>query len=265
MMIADEIAHRALAYLAAATHGGGTLSAEDPEAYLSAPEKFKRRYESLLTENIYVSIASMADAIGRGKQISPGETWGNYLLRVRWAVADKCSMRLTELGRNILRHMERPVLDVDGDDPIAVIIDPKDAFAHIRVFELIASHGGGMVVHPYLGTKELLDVLSAPSVKRVPMGSNKVKRHTLMTKALGVANDPPEVRWVSQAELHDRFFIPGSDDVLTFGSSLNTLTRRPGVVIPFGDPALTEAIRSAYGALWDRGTELVPDAENAGL
>jgi hypothetical protein len=263
VMIADEMAYRALAYLAAATHGGGTLNAEDLEAYLSAPEKLKPRYQSLLTENVYGSIASMADAIGRGKQISPGETWANYLVRVRWAVADKRSMRLTELGRNILRHMERPVLDVDGDDPIAVIIDPKDPFAHIRVFELIASRGGGMLVDPYLGTKELLDVLSIPSVKRVLMGSKKKKEHTLMTKALGVADDPPEVRWVPQEELHDRFFIPGSGDVLAFGSSLNTLTKRPGVVIPFGDPALTEAIRTAYGALWDGGTELLPDAEDA--
>lgn len=262
-MIADEMAHRALAYLAAATHAGGILSADDLEAYLSAPEKFKPQYQSLFTESIYGSIASMADAIGRGKQVSPGETWGDYLVRVRWAVADKRSMRLTEVGRNILRHTERPVMDVNGDDPIAVIIDPKDPFAHIRVFELIASHGGGMLVDPYLGAKELIDVLSIPSVRRVLTGSKKKKEHALMTKALGVANDPPEVRWVPQEELHDRFFIPGSGNVLTFGSSLNTLTKRPGVVIPFGDPTLTGAIRTAYGALWDMGIELAPDAEDA--
>ena len=258
VILADEMTHRALAYIAAGTRGGGTLSAEDLEAYMHAPDRLKPRYQNLFTASVAETIASVADAFGTGSQISPGETWRDYLVRVRWAAGDVDAIRLTDLGRRILQELERPTVDLDDDNPIAVIIHPEDPFAYIRVFELIASQGGGMFVDPYIGTKELMDILSIPSVKQILTGSRKIKEHTLMAKALGIVAEPPEVRWVPQAELHDRFFIPSSGDLLAFGSSLNTIAKRPGVVIPFGDPTLTAATRAAYAALWKKGTHLAP-------
>ncbi|WP_447522229.1 hypothetical protein [Salinibacterium sp. NYA9b] len=258
MKIADEKTHIALSYIAAATRGGGVLTALALEEFANSPNKARARYESLLAASLAGSIASMADAFGRGELIAEAETWAHYFVRLSWVIVDGDSIRLSSLGKAVLHELERPIVDVDSEEPISVIIDPKDSFAYIRVFELISSHGGGVFVDPYLGTKELLEVLNLSSVNRLLIGDQKKKDHSLMAMALGKAANPPEVRFLSQKLLHDRFFIPDMGDVISFGSSLNTLVKRPGVVVPIKDPAASMAMREVYESFWQKAEKIVP-------
>gem|GEM_PF-1504904 len=258
MRIADESTHRALAYVAAATRSGGSLTVDQLDAYVMAPDRAGPKYSSTDFVSSMAVLASMADVFGRGRQVAPAELPSQHLARLEWAKVEDSQIRLTDLGQTILRGLDRPVVDLDTDAPVAVIINPEDPFAHIRVFDLIASREGGLLVDPYIGAKELLDVFAIPTVRRVLTGSRKNAEHALMQRALSIATDPPEVRWISQEHLHDRFFIPDSGDVIFFGSSLNTLARRPGVVAPLPDPAASAAVKSAYTALWNEATKLPP-------
>jgi hypothetical protein len=258
VMIADEKAHLALTYIAAATRGGGVLTVAALEVFATAPGKADARYENVMSARMSASFVSIADAFGRGELISGAERWADYLVRLSWAKVEGDSIRLTVLGKSVLQDLERPKVDVDSDNPISVIIDPKDPFAHIRVFELISSQSGGTLVDPYIGAKELIDVLSISSVSMVLTGDKKKGEHALMAKALSIAEEPPEVRFLPQVALHDRFFIPDMGDVISFGSSLNTLAKRPGVVMPLGDPAASKAIREVYGSLWKGAVQIVP-------
>lgn len=258
-MIADQRTHRVLAYIDSITRSGGTLSPDELEGYALSPDRVPPSYR-----DVYSLTMAMDDSLRRVRVPNTGESAYQYLSRLGW-IDSVDGIRLTELGRLVLRELNRPKVDVDSNDPITVVIDPEDPFAHVRIFELISTSTGGLLIDPHLESKQLRDVVGIESVSRVLIGDSKRSQFEMMRMTLAAAEDAPEVRWLPRAKLHDRFFIPDTGDVLSFGSSLNSITKRPGVVIPIADRAAAGAIRTVYEKLWLASESLVPDNAEASL
>lgn len=206
------------------------------------------------------SFAEMVEVIGgRSELVRPEEKTSAYLARLGWADITDGAISATPLGSAVLQALNSPVVDVSNEDPITVVIDPQDALAYSRVFGLIVSREPGLIVDPYLGLPEFFEVAELATVTRVLMSDRNIKQtRPVIAKALGAIEGRLEVRYVPAKLLHDRFFIPDQGDVLVFGSSLNSIARRPGVVTPLSDPAASGAIRSAYSELWRDATAIEP-------
>lgn len=206
---------------------------------------------------------AVSNAYGSSYLLEPGETWAEYFLRVKWAVGDSSAMMITQLGRTVLTDLGREQVSMDSDEPLHVLIEPEDPFAYIRVFASIASHRDGLLVDPYLEVEQVLDVLKVPSIRRILTGSSKQRMHPLMAMALGRLEGPPELRWADASRLHDRFFLPDAGGMLMLGSSLNSIAKRPGIVVQIKDAAAVDAVRTAYLEIWEAATVIEPDANES--
>ncbi|WP_344754652.1 hypothetical protein [Gryllotalpicola koreensis] len=206
----------------------------------------------------------MADALGRQFEVEEGETMSAYFSRLGWATVQHGHVRPTKLGMAVLQELNRPTVDVSTDEPVTVVIDPTDPLAYARVFDVITGQSAGMIVDPYLGTPQFFDLADVPSVTRILTGDQDMSRkRPILAHGLAAVTRPLEVRYLPAKELHDRFFIPDLGDVVIFGSSLNTISRRPGVITPLPDKAASEAIRGAYQRLWERAVVIEPTSTAA--
>ncbi|MBH0010127.1 hypothetical protein [Salinibacterium sp. SWN1162] len=260
-MIADETTHRVLAYVEAVTGTGALLSSAALESYANGPDRRQVEYRHLFEDDFYGSDGSFR------KRAVPdtGESAGSYFGRVGWMVLDpELGMLLTALGRSVLRSLNRPKVDVDSNEPITVVISPDDPFAHVRILESISGSSGGMLVDPFLDSAALRDVLGFSTVTRILTGTKMSDQHEIMKLSLGAIPSPPIVKRLPQKKLHDRYFIPDSGHVLSFGSSLNSIRTRPGIIVPIHDPVGASAVRDAYEQLWRSG-ELLEPMETEGL
>lgn len=259
MELVDDKLHRTLTYLSAAQKFGATVSLAALETFASQPVPFARQ----------VSVFDFASAISAWersyeREIAPAEKPVPFLIRVGWIDVTDAGVRLTELGRAVLAHADRPAVADTADGPIAVTIDPEDPLAYARLFDLLSSHGTGLLVDRYLKLQGLADILHISSVNRVLTGDDdNQNRLSLFGKAVGAIEASLDVRTVPAADLHDRFFIPDDGPVYVLGSSLNSIAKRPGVVTPVSDAAAAGAVRSAYADLWARSSALpgMPDIE----
>lgn len=262
MELADQDTHLALTYLAAATRNGARLTSEQLETFVGQPRRRAAAYSSPLSRSLAESLAPIMEAYrGSSTQTRAAESMTEYLTRLNWVLSNDDGIVLSILGRAILQDLDRPTIDPANEDPLTVVIDPQDPLAYVRVFEMLTSQPEGLLVDPYLAPLQFFDLLSVPGVRRILISDHDIKtKREVLSKALAVATDPPELRYLKVGELHDRFFIPDSGPVLVFGSSLNSITKRPGVVTPLSDGAASVAIRRAYGDLWTRATVIAAKA-----
>lgn len=264
MDIADETTHQSLAYVAAATRLGGVLSSEQLDEYSNQPTPMPARYRTtggfaqIFAEATRDTLSSLQ---GLRTLVAHEEPMSDFLSRLQWIsrTDDGNTVRLTALGKAILAELDNPKIDVSSDSPISVIIDPDDPLAYARIFDLVASSDGGLLVDPYLRFNEIAELLLIPTVTKILTSTHRRKEIAALTSmALSAVAQPPEVRTASSADIHDRFFIPDSGDVLIFGSSLNSIAKRPGVVTPITDVNASAAIRQAYSAIWDKSEPIEP-------
>lgn len=256
MNLVDDKLEVALTYIEAVERAGAELSVEAFDSFATLPRPVPvRRRESYM--------AAMQDEADHDYFYEPGETPSAFLLRSRWIDAASGSVRLTALGRSVLAHARRPALEKQPAEPMTVIIDPRDPLAYIRIFDLLASAGPGTLVDPYLHFQGLYDLRDLSQVNRVLTSDwtdRKGLRLQQLARALGAGAMTVEVRILPTAKLHDRFYIPDVGPVFLLGSSLNSITTRPGVVAPIEDVAAATAIRSAYQNLWTAASTLEPRA-----
>ncbi|KTS03649.1 hypothetical protein RSA3_18250 [Microbacterium testaceum] len=180
-----------------------------------------------------------------------------FLLRVGWVEEGASGVRLTELGRAVLAHADRPVVADAADGPLTVTIDPEDPLAYARLFDLLSSHGDGLLVDRYLKLDGLADLIEISAVNRVLTSDEDSRnRLSLFRRAVGASASRIELRVAPAAQLHDRFFIPDDGPIYVLGSSLNSIAARPGVVTPIVDTAASNAVRAAYSNLWSRSRQL---------
>lgn len=261
MELADEDTHLALMYVAAATRNGGRLSAAQLEAYIAAPERGRAKYANSMLNSLSKQIAAGLGGVLASEKIRDGETMTAFLSRISWLdSSDMDAIRLSGLGKAILAELNNPKIDISSDSPISVVINPTDPFAYVRVFELISTQSSGLIIDPYFGFSELTDISDIQVVRRVLMSDHDLKtKRPIFERALGLLPDPPEVRYLPLKDLHDRFFIADVGDVLVFGSSLNSISKRPGVVTPIADETASGAIRNSYEQLWLTASQILPN------
>ncbi|MGW1257370.1 hypothetical protein ACWD5Q_19860 [Streptomyces sp. NPDC002513] len=179
MNIATEDGHRLLAYISAATRRGAILSADNLEAYARAPF---RRMRSNSTIQDFVSTFSAA----LGGKSEPLETWTQYLERVGWIKVACESVKLTPLGHAILADLSAPKLDVANEDASAVILDPSDPFAYVRVIGALSDIGEGLLVDPYFRFDQLETVVEHTQIRRI-LTSKKIGAPAISQLALALA------------------------------------------------------------------------------
>lgn len=265
--IADEETELALAYLGAVSRDLRSLSSADLDAFMAGPSRRRPTYRNPALDGMFSGLETfgkaMSNTYGSSYLVDPGETWAEYLLRLKWAAGDSSAMQITQLGRTVLSELGREQISLDSDEPLHVLVEPTDPFAYVRVFASIASRSGGLLVDPYLEIEQVLDVLKVASIRRILTGSKKQQMHPLMSMALGRLENPPELRWIDASKLHDRFFLPDMGDILMLGSSLNSIAKRPGIVVQIKDAAAVDAVRTAYRAIWESATVIEPDASES--
>jgi len=255
MEIVDEKMHVVLTYIDAVSRAGVHLSSEALQAFAKHPAPMPGKK---------VSIWDQMTSVSLGTTWRAGEAEVAFLLRAQWIDSGPNGVRLTALGKAVLAHADRPKLATTAGQPLAVTIDPDDPLAYLRVFDVIGDAGSGLLVDPYIRFPELADVIELAAVDRV-LTSDRTDRDgnrlRALARTLTTLESDLEVRSLDRAELHDRFFIADQGSVYSLGSSLNSITARPGVVTPIADPAAAQAIRSIYAEMWARSVVLDPPVQ----
>ncbi|WP_157079001.1 hypothetical protein [Herbiconiux solani] len=267
MDVTDSKTHRSLMYLAAASRRTAGIEVRSFDEYSERPDRRTAKYrtkggmlgdiQSLAQQSIETFLKGVG---GTSELVSPGESVSQYFVRLGWAYQPSAGLILiSDLGKAILSELNNPRIDVDSDDPISVIVDPEDPLAYARIFDLIAASGSGLIVDPYLRMPQIFELLQIPSVTRILASNREIQdREGIIAHALAAKTPSPLLGLVDHSALHDRFYISDSGGVLIFGSSLNSITRRPGVVTPIADQTAAHAIRSAYEAVWETAELIEP-------
>lgn len=131
------------------------------------------------------------------------------MLRLAAEIEETPGVKLTPLGRAALQHADRAPLAEVADEPLIVTIDPDDRLAYTRIFDLMSTHGEGLLIDKYLTLEGLADIMEISSVNRV-LTSDDARRNRLglFARALGTDDDSPRLRTLAAVKLHDRYFIP---------------------------------------------------------
>ncbi|MFC3295381.1 hypothetical protein [Clavibacter michiganensis] len=266
MKLAEEEAHLALKYISAVTKYGAQISSTQIIEYVRAPLRKRPTVSSLNTLTLGRQFALQLQRQFADVPVRAGEDIVEYMSRLGWVDSrEAAAVRLTPTGDAMPRHLDAPPPEplADSDSVLSVIIDPEDPVAYVRILDFLASLGNGLLVDPYLDARQLGDLCSSSSVRRVLTSDHQLRqKRDSLARTLGVFNEPPRLRYVNRKELHDRFYITESGDVLIFGSSLNSITKRPGVITPIADEAASTAIREKYAEIWKTGTDIRPTATN---
>lgn len=239
MDLVTPTVHLALTYVDVVNRAKVPLSVVALDSYGEHPGKIEATQRSWLQE---------MNAISLGGRVEPAETMSRYLGRLGWIEGSQDSLHLTDIGRAVMAHADRPVSDSDNQ-AVSVVIDPDDPLAYLRIFGLINEHDGGLLVDPYMRLEGLIDLTEISTVTRV-LTSASPKEANIFNRTLKATKSEIEVRLIDRTQLHDRFFI-ADEAVYVLGSSLNSITRRPGVVTPVGDPVAVGAIKDVYETMWD--------------
>ena len=242
MQIADERTHRLLAYVALATGAGYPLTLRELYAYDLRPQPEPRGLQAV--------VAALAV-----RPVNP-ESLVSWMVRAGWLTGRDDVVRLTDLGRIVLEHLNRR--DIEAEAPIQVALSPDDPVAYARVIERIARRGQALLVDPYFRLDHLLHIVQHSSVTRLltsRKGGDGEARASALAVALSRLNleRPFEVR--ISGEIHDRFVIPPSGPVDMLGTSLSGVGKALSVLIEIGEPAAGE-IRRAHERIWGAATRL---------
>jgi hypothetical protein len=248
MNLAQQEAHRALAYLGALEVEGYFPTTAELEAYIDEPD---RRSVSALAP-----FARALLTFGRLVHEFDTESMSDYLGRVGWAFERDGLLLLSPLGRAMGKALDRS--ERGSEEIVDTMLDRSDPIVLARLVEKINSVGPGLLVDPYFRIDQLLMILQATEIQRV-LTSERTKTDDL--KALSVAlaavtpDRPFEIR-VAGREIHDRHVIANDGTVLFIGASLNGIGHVTTVVGKMHDGA--DAVRETYESLWSTSRQLEP-------
>jgi len=247
--ITNKIGQRALTYVAAVASQGYELTFAEFEAYVSMP---------VPGSNAWSPPQGLA-GVGPGGD-SPAEPILNWLSRLGWLERGESTVRITQLGRAVLRAVEHQQRDVQL--PTEVTLGPDEPFDYGRVLARIAEQRDALLVDPFLQTDQLVDIVHRTAVTRVLVGSDRqydAERRGLaeaLSRTIGL--DRPFYVGVS-SELHDRYVIPPSGPVGFLATSLSRGGERIAVMGTI-EPPVADSIRRTYEDVWSRATPLVAES-----
>ena len=259
MEIIGESAHRILAYVEAVGRQGHSLSRKEFNAYAEQwNQKVTEAGDGELARSLAILASGITSALyGSGRR--QVESMFSYLSRVQWIAEVDESVRITALGKAVLREANTPVPDSDAASTLEVVIDPENPFAYAQLMAKIAGLGECMIVDPYLDPDQLLTLATFPSVTRILTSNYESKKKS---PAFGVilasaSASHLQLRMVDRKHLHDRIVMPSQGSALVLGSSLNSIARRFGVATPLEESS-SRLILAKYDAIWAEATPIEP-------
>lgn len=243
MKIADQVAHRALAYVAAVRRHGYKLSEPEFTEYIQYPLQKMRSGFGLADWSRLMNILE-----------KPAETTLEWLGRVKWLSVENGIVDLSELGRAVLASLDEEELELEG--ALEITLGTEDPFSYARVIGRIAQRGDALLVDPYFKLDHLLDILVRTTVRGVLI-SRKTGKGQLAGLETAISNNSLEREFEIRVEeeFHDRYVIPRSGDVDMIGASLNGVGKKPTVMVTIKSPA-ADQIRRTYQELWDRASPI---------
>jgi hypothetical protein len=245
--ITNKIGQRALTYVAAVASQGYELTFAEFEAYVSMPVPGAQSWSPP---------HGLAGAGAEGA----AEPILSWLTRLGWLERGEATVRISQLGRAVLRAVEHQQRAVQL--PTEVTLGPDELFDYGRVLGHIAEQRDALLVDPFLQTDQLMDIVHRTAVTRVLVGADRqydAERRSLaeaLSRTLGL--DRPFYVGVS-SELRDRYVIPPSGPVGFLATSVSHGGERFAVVGAI-DPPIADAIRRTYEDVWSRATPLVAES-----
>jgi hypothetical protein len=286
--IADETAHRALAYVSAVEKQGHRMRVAELSEYMMRPARrpgvpgkrgrpervvrttgIERALADILRDSVQPTLralgASVSDALDVQEEIvhaSPGtpgtppESIAAWLARLGWLNVAEGAVAMTKLGRAVLAHLDQESLE--DEIPVGIVLNQGDELAEARVISHIASLGPCAVIDRFFSIDSLLQVAHLTQVGAVLVGS------TDKAKLAGLETSLPKLRLDRDFEIrkcdvfHDRFVIPDTGPVWLLGTSLSGLGRRLSMMVELADESLSEVIRSEFHRVWSDAEPLTP-------
>ena len=251
MEVANAVAHRLLAYLAALSDQGVAPSVQELDAYAEADEP-------TLAPEWYLE--------DRGGEPPEAWTWPwAYYLQARgWATVDEgpfeeLQVRITKLGRALLQHLEE---QSQTGQVRAVEVLAKGPLSYGRVIARIAQHDRPLLVDAYFDVDSLAEVVLHTSVSRILLAEKPGKHGKARVAAVIGAltrfdlNDRPlELRACDH--LHDRFVVPTEGPLEAIGTSLNSAHRHLTTYVTI-EGAEASVLRDHLEGLWGSARKLFP-------
>lgn len=265
MQPVSDATHRVLSYLLRIHTQGHGIGAADLDAFFSVEEpSAPMGYSNLSDLKKLHDFRWGAPGLGRSKISKLGakhESFSMYAEDVGWVryQGDSGMLRLTPLGVAFATALNAPA-PMDDGGYAEVVVQPGEQFGYLRILEVFASHGPGLLVDAYLKTKQFMEVAEATQINRFLIGEKAFGRprdadseRKMMQLALGAASGA-QMR-ISEG-LHDRFFIPDRPGAIwMLGISLNGTEKNFSVLTKLeGESA--SAIRGIVDGKWAEAVAL---------
>ncbi|MGP5581711.1 hypothetical protein ACTXOF_14455 [Glutamicibacter arilaitensis] len=252
MEIVNERTHRILGYIAIANRQGVHITAPDVNAYGNNPDLRIKKISSI-TDMLQSSIW------GTSPRYEKAETYSQYLVRVRWATDSTDGIKLTKLGKAILKDLNSPKIDPAETGIVEVILDPEDPFAYASALGVISSVENALLIDPYLRLDGLQDIVEFDNVERILVRENISKQESsVLSHAIGaLAKDGKNISIGKARDLHDRYVIPAEGNIVMLGTSLNGIGKKISTVTTIGDGP-SELLREHYEEVWKKAEIIKP-------
>lgn len=199
-LIADEVTHQALAYVAAVTRQGYALTVPELEAFAQ-----HRRQRAV--GGLYSLVLSNPRDLYAVKSVP------SVMRELGWVNVSGGRVSPTALGLAVLRALDEEAV-AEG---IVTVLPADDPIAYAKVINAIAGRGKGMLVDPYFRLDDLPYVQHYTEIERLMVGPRADVKGLAVAAETVQLGRPFEIR-VSD-EIHDRFVIPDSGPVDHLGQS----------------------------------------------
>lgn len=195
--------------------------------------------------------------------VKEAETVIAHLIRLTWledvTVSGKAGLRLTELGRALLRDH---VMDgVTQPDVSVVVLESNDPLAYPLLVGQLAEAGEGLLVDPYLKLDSLHRIVVSTRLTRLLVTG---RRNDTEIAAMQTYLDSPSlsrhIEMRASTELHDRILVTDDETVLTLGTSLNGVGRTTTVLTPM-PPTAGDVLRAKYAEIWENASLVGPQPD----
>lgn len=266
--LVQEHVRRALAYLRLLNDQGVDPAREHVETFASSPGPRDAVYESAL----FTPISSAMLDLTRPRKVRDAEPVVDFLLRLEWVQEPESKsghLRLTDLGRTLLRGLEAEAPALPQPTVADIVLEPTDPLAWVHLTRVVASAGPGMLVDAYFKAEFVQWLVETTTIQRLLISS----RHSgavadLARMAVALATVPNtkalQVRSTKDPELHDRCIIGADSRLQLLGASVNGVGRSMTAVITPDDKVM-RVYRERYENLWSKATAIDPQQPGAAV
>jgi hypothetical protein len=251
--VVEDRARLVLEYIAMLQRQGYRPAVAEVDAYAARPHR-----KDPTRQSIAASIGTMMEAALSGPIVESGETYLDYMKRLRWVKVSQGTVALTPLALAMLRDLNSPKVDPEAQSYVEVTVDPSDKMSFARLLNQFNNLGPGLLVDPYLRLEQFLEVADATPVTRVLTSSRAFgtdPQRRLYQRALSAADGKIQVRHIDK--LHDRHYIPETGNIWMLGVSLNGVAKNISVLTQLGHES-SNVLRDAYEGYWRDSLVLEP-------